>query len=64
MKTLLLTAAFILLAIPAMAKDYTVKMVTDDDKEDSHRFDPDRLALFCIDVESPACQALRPSPTT
>ncbi|MBI3420155.1 MAG: cupredoxin domain-containing protein [Proteobacteria bacterium] len=45
MKKLLLTALLILLALPAFAKDYTVKMVTDDDIEDSYRFDPDKLTI-------------------
>jgi plastocyanin len=45
MKKLLLAAAFIVFALPAFAKEYTVKMVTDEDKEYSYRFDPDKLTI-------------------
>lgn len=45
MKKLLLTTALILLASPALAKDYTVKMVTDAEAKHPYAFSPSTLTI-------------------
>ncbi|HVY13129.1 MAG TPA: plastocyanin/azurin family copper-binding protein, partial [Alphaproteobacteria bacterium] len=44
-KLLLATTALTLLALPAFAKDYTVKMVTVDEAEGIYRFEPEKLTI-------------------
>ena len=46
MKKLILTCALAALALPAVAKDYTVKMITGDNAGHAYRFEPNQLAIM------------------
>lgn len=45
MKKLILTSALVLLAGPAVAKEFTVKMVTDPDAKQPYAFSPSKLTI-------------------